>query len=299
METIKMNVQSIKLVAKKDECQYRIRFDNTGEYLINNNLTKINYGDTFTFQSLPTIKKLLKKIETIGYDTTDGFMTKEQHVEHFKPYMVNHNSDYEAWSNIDDKYKYEKEVERLNCIPKNKTIETQIDVELIVSNTFILETGSKYIVSDYFLGLDNPLCTFDVLKYVVEVFKDICIANGYVESKNDSEDKNCFYVPTHSGVRYAKINGTYVFDNEMEFKGNFRGTYEKCIEFQQKQKQIVEDKVNKFFNMLNGKRKIDDVELLTKLNLLLNSLDKIDVKIAGVPQLNSSKHLLKDLIKSL
>lgn len=292
---------SIKLNASDTNFSYRIKFSTNGTFVINGeNVIVSEYGKTYTFSKLPTIQYVRQNHKVIGYDTTEGFFTTERYNELVSSLKENYDSENDVWLDIDDEYMYKKTMKELNPIIKIEDFEERIDVEIQVDNSFVLDTESKYITSDYFLGGNTPICYFDANLFAIDYFKQVCEENGLVSTKHDTDINNCYYIPTHSGLRYAKINGKYMFGDEMNFqKGGFRGTFEKCVSIQKDVEKTIKDKTLSYLRLLSGDKNISNVELLSSLNSILISLKKVDSKVATMSEYKHSKHLLETLISKI
>lgn len=292
---------SIKLNASDTNFSYRIKFSTNGTFVINGeNVIVSEYGKTYTFSSLPIIQYVQKRSKIIGYDTTEGFLTPEEYKTLISSLKEKYDSESDVWLDIDAEYMFKKTIQELNPISKIEEFEERIDVEIQVDNSFVLDTENKYITSDYFLGGNTPICYFDANLFAVDYFKQLCEENGLVSTKHDTDTNNCFYIPNHSGIRYAKINGKYMFGDEMNFqKGGFRGTFEKCVSIQKDIEKTIKDKTLSYLRLLSGDKKISNVELLSSLNSILTSLKKVDSKVATMSEYKHSKHLLETLISKI
>lgn len=108
-----------------------------------------------------------------------------------------------------------------------------------------------------------------------ELFFEVCESFGI--------DKTRIDIPTHSGLRFVKIDGSYVsrmedFDKSASL--SIISTYEKCIERMNDNRKKLEDLIG-FHIAKQSQKKVSDAtvgNLLTQLQYLQNSVRSLDVK---------------------
>ena len=108
-----------------------------------------------------------------------------------------------------------------------------------------------------------------------ELFFEVCTSFGIDKSRID--------IPTHSGLRFVKIDGSYVsgmedFDKSASL--SIIATYEKCIERMNDNRKKLEDLIG-FHIAKQSQKKVSDAtvgNLLTQLQHLQNSVRSLDVK---------------------
>ncbi len=108
-----------------------------------------------------------------------------------------------------------------------------------------------------------------------ELFFEVCASYGIDKSRID--------IPTHSGLRFVKIDGSYVsgmedFDKTASLA--IISTYEKCIERMNDNRKKLEDLIS-FHTAKQSQKKVNDAtigNLLTQLQHLQNSVRSLDVK---------------------
>lgn len=109
----------------------------------------------------------------------------------------------------------------------------------------------------------------------IQTFRDICRARGIDDSRID--------IPTHSGLRYVKIDTKYVGGME-EFEKNSNkeiiATYEECVVKMNLIKTNLTELINFHFakQSQNVLDKATVGHLLTELKILQNSVSGLDVK---------------------
>lgn len=108
-----------------------------------------------------------------------------------------------------------------------------------------------------------------------ELFFEVCASFGIDKSRID--------IPTHSGLRFVKIDGSYVSGMEdFDKTSNLAiiNTYEKCIDRMNDNRKKLEDLIS-FHIAKQSKKKVNDAtvgNLLTQLQYLQNSVRSLDVK---------------------
>ena len=108
-----------------------------------------------------------------------------------------------------------------------------------------------------------------------ELFFEVCESFGI--------DKTRIDIPTHSGLRFVKIDGSFVGGMEdFDKTSNLAiiNTYEKCIDRMNDTRKKLEDLIS-FHIAKQSKKKVNDAtvgNLLTQLQYLQNSVRSLDVK---------------------
>lgn len=108
-----------------------------------------------------------------------------------------------------------------------------------------------------------------------ELFFEVCASFGIDKSRID--------IPTHSGLRFVKIDGSYVSgmeDFEKSASLSIISTYEKCIDRMNDNRKKLEDLIS-FHIAKQSQKKVSDAtigNLLTQLQHLQNSVRSLDVK---------------------
>lgn len=119
-----------------------------------------------------------------------------------------------------------------------------------------------------------------------ELFFEVCASFGIDKSRID--------IPTHSGLRFVKIDGSYVSgmeDFEKSASLSIISTYEKCIERMNDNRKKLDDLIS-FHLAKQSQKKVSDTtigNLLTQLQYLQNSVRSLDVK---AKECNSQRAIL-------
>ena len=214
----------------------------------------------------------------IGYDNTEFGITIS--VEKFKEVQAVIDSTREYDDDTED-YIYntlEDEVFAIRFARTHKPVyETSEEVHNLEIE-FINYPVSAYkcIIPLHSINAENVFET--KCKYVpsnIELFFTVCDAFGIDKSRID--------VPTHSGLRFVKIDNKFVAGmEEFEKTANLIiiDTYEGCIARMDVNRKKLEDAVS--FHLAKQSQKIVDTStvgyLLTELKSLQNSISSLDVK---------------------
>lgn len=293
MKNIK--VQFVKLKASDEKALVRVTFDTNGLYIINGKEVKLDYGQKISFNEIPKIQDVTLKQEHVGYDTTEGFMSKEDFINlNNRLKEDGYDNNREIWTDLDKEYNFKKTLSNLK--PEAKIITDKIitDLEIKETNIFVLDTEDKFIKSDYFFGKDTPMCVFQANEFLREVFLKKCHELKLEEAENKLG--NTYHAPTHSGVRFAKISAKYIFDDSFEYKGTVRDTFENILLLKTELEKKVNDRVEQTFRLMNDKKRINDEDLLRDIKNILNEVNKIAPKVGTRSNLESAKRQLNVLI---
>lgn len=127
-----------------------------------------------------------------------------------------------------------------------------------------------------------------------ELFFEVCTQYGIDKSRID--------IPTHSSLRYAKIDDKYVTgmeDFEKTTSASIIGTYDECVARMNSNRKKLEDVIS--FQIAKQSQKVLDKanvgHLLTQLRILQNSVYGLDVKQKDYSSQRSLGNQINELIK--
>ena len=128
-----------------------------------------------------------------------------------------------------------------------------------------------------------------------ELFFEVCASFGIGIINID--------IPTHSGLRFVKIDGSYVsgmedFDKTASL--SIIATYEKCIDRMNDNRKKLEDLIS-FHIAKQSQKKVSDAtvgNLLTQLQYLQNSVRSLDVKAKDVGAKGTISNKIGELINT-
>lgn len=160
------------------------------------------------------------------------------------------------FTDIDGEYAYKKFVSNWKEVYK-QNVEYK-DIKIIISDLPVSEYTE--IVPLYQIGgsIDNPFCDLKTTK--TNLLKQICselkipfyMKDEYIKTG----EKYVITCPSHSGLRYVKLNNNYIFSNDTYTAKNdivFSGIYSECVEHLLSNKKYIKDIVNCNINMEDEK----------------------------------------------
>lgn len=232
----------------------------------------------------------------IGYDNTEDITTislekyKEIEAAISKTREYDEDSEEFTYANLED------EVFALRFYRTHKAIYENVDEVHNLEIEFIEYPVSafKSIIPLYSIDAANIFET--KCKFVpnnTELFFDVCASYGIDKSRID--------IPTHSGLRYIKIDDKYVTgmeDFEKTASQSIIGTYEECIARMNSNRKKLEDAIS--FQIAKQSQKVLDKatvgHLLTELKILQNSVYGLDVKQKEYASHRSVQNRINELI---
>lgn len=232
----------------------------------------------------------------IGYDNTEDMTTislekyKEIEAAISKTREYDEDSEEFTYANLED------EVFALRFYRTHKAIYENVDEVHNLEIEFIEYPVSafKSIIPLYSIDAANIFetkCKF--IPNNTELFFDVCASFGIDKSRID--------IPTHSGLRYIKIDDKYVTgmeDFEKTASQSIIGTYEECIARMNSNRKKLEDAIG--FQIAKQSQKVLDKatvgHLLTELKILQNSVYGLDVKQKEYASHRSVQNRINELI---
>ena len=239
-----------------------------------------------------TIRKL------IGYDNTEDMTTIGLSEYNKILEKINSTREYDEDSEQYDYATLEDEVFAVRFFRTYKAIYESVE-EIHNMEIEIIE----YPVSQYKNII--PLHSMDA-KHILEtnckftpnnneLFFEVCASFGIDKSRID--------IPTHSGLRFVKIDGSYVsgmedFDKTASL--SIISTYEKCIDRMNDNRKKLEDLIS-FHIAKQSQKKVSDAtigNLLTQLKILQNSVYGLDVKAKECNSQRAISNKIAELINT-
>lgn len=174
----------------------------------------------------------------------------------------------------------------------------KVEIELVGS---LEDTGSDFISTPYAIGkasFDNQggvYCIESVLSVAIDEFKKLKEVNP-----EDTFDNS-----THSGLRYAKVNGNYVFgdkDSYVSDRGYLKRiftTLEAAKELESIIRKFVRTRCNPYLKGNQNLGSQERAELLKEVKSVLTSLSNVESKQKTYSSLASAKRKVEDLINKL
>ena len=280
---------------------------NDGDYLINGTEFSVTYSTgqiiVEDISKIERVQKIPGKV--LGYKTTkDGLyaeLTVEQMLhmsdeldEKFAQYYDDVEEEFD-FPDIDTEYAYKKQQEIIRSYSQVRSEATKelakVEIE-VVGNA--VDTGSPFIVSAYSVGAtsfsNGGVFRVDLSGVAAHEFEQL-------KSKYSSDK---FTNATHTNIRYAQINGSYIFtDEDFGVRDNvYRVTtsLEEAKNLGNKVRGVVRNKVR-----IKVAPKTVDKEVLTTYNVLnsLNSIRNIVRKLDVKTKSSSDHYVVKGFIDKL
>lgn len=285
----------------------------SGSYLIDGKLKVINNG--YSSKKKISVKniddiRIVKNTELKShYENGNGDKLSIQDFIDKKSNLLENSIDgedgyYFSAEFLDDEYKYKKFVRDWNLIKRPvQQISDPIYVEIVKTK---YDTGNPHIRNLLECDVDNisMLCIYDRPEAIFSIVKDYMTSIGvsFVGDKNHYNLRSEWSNSKHSGIRYAKAFGSYLFGNEWEIRANKKGTLEDCLKWYNEDKEKLENIIHRQFMNAFGKineNNFDFGELLKKLKYAKSSLSKVDPKIKTMQDYNSSVKKIRECIEAV
>ena len=256
-------------------------------------------GELMTINEKPeTITYETSERKLIGYDNTEDSTTIS-----IKKYqeIVNQIDQTRDYDEDTDEYTYETlegEVFATRFFRTHKAIYETVNTVHNMDIEFISYPVSEYsnIVPLYSIDAKNVFetkCKFTPNN--LQTFKDICKARGIDNSRID--------IPSHSGLRYVKIDGKYVSGMEEFEKTSNReiiATYEECVDrmtsTKNKLKELIEFHFAKQSQNVLDKGTVGNI--LIELVNLENRVIGLDVKVKDHNSQRSAVTKIREMINT-
>jgi hypothetical protein len=175
------------------------------------------------------------------------------------------------FDNLDDEYAYKKFKKTWTPVLGPEEIEKiPVEVEVVEVRT---DSGDPDIVSVWnspTVKANAALYEFNRRSFARKCFISYC-----------DEYKLKHHIPTYSGLRYAQVNGNYLFDNDFIFERPFIGTLEQC----KKAKDGLDREIK--IRLLPYDEKIKEVKSKNIIGIL-NELRTIRSRVSSVEPIKKS-----------
>lgn len=259
----------MKIVNIKD-LNRKILYLDRGEYLINGKRYSFSdyYNNKIEIEDLKELKKVnITTIITSYYDELNqeevSVKDYESAIEKLLSKSYKDDEGDICFDDLDDEYNYKKFVKNHKAI--YKTIENVSDNMELAEETVIYKTKNKYIESCYFNEKESEplLYKYDRGKAYLDIVKNKFNQLGF-EFAGDctygqTKDKKIWGNSEHSGIRYVRAFGTYIFNDEVKNYCSIKGTLEDMLKTYEKDKDKIEEIIQKLDVDIerNKRRKIE------------------------------------------
>lgn len=236
-------------------------------------------GREITCSSIPCIQKENSSTHLVHYESTIGEILSVQDYNN-KVNSLCLDVDEQEFSTLELEYEYKKFVHEYTRKYQSTTHLENVELEI---QRVMLDTGSKYIVSLFSIDSNQPLlCKFNRLSLQRDTLVQWC-----------SENNIPVDIPTHSGLKYVKINGEYVFTKEqsgIEYDERFPVQTLTLEDALKREKTVCEDILAVLKSTITPVSSLSDV-----------TLSSVQEKLSGIlslAQQNKSKYL-SDIVKGI
>ena len=108
-----------------------------------------------------------------------------------------------VFDDLDEEYKYKKFIREYQAVYGTTSTITEVQTVVV---TAMIDTGSPYLTAVFRTDSTNPhLVSYNKAQHQIDV------VHAWAKTNQVQVD-----IPTHSHLKYAKVNGKYVFDNTYE-----------------------------------------------------------------------------------
>lgn len=235
-------------------------------------------------------KSKIQKVETsqipIKYACDNSEMSVDDFIERKNNLLKNKDEDGN-WDSIESEFEYRKLTEKY--IPIFKTIETVSDPLIIEFEETILDTGNKFIISEFANATQHGGNLYiyhrgSALLYIVDkCFSELGMSFngncGYDETKN----KKVWGNSTHSCIEYVTAFGTYIFSKIYESKNTYnrRGSLEQMTDLYNSDVEnitkIIKDRYTEHFGRIDIVE-VDFQKIMQSLRSIKSIVSSLDVK---------------------
>lgn len=207
-----------------------------------------------------------------------------------------------CFDNLDDEFNYKRFIRTWNRV--FKTIIDKIPYRVVVKE--LPYSDYAEIQPIHQLGatpLEDFTCVYESQK--IKWFREIAFSLGFSEDLNESQTIGMKYnVPTHSLLRFIKINGNYLNTAKESFwenESSFRGSYVECKQKLEEDKQKIRDALNQQLRLIKDKELAasERAIILTKLKEIKSRVFILNVKEKSSWDKRNLLSEMEELIKLL
>ena len=228
------------------------------------------------------------------------------------------NGDYEeiSWESLEDEFAYRKFISSHETLYETIYEEEEIVIEKIKEVT--METGNPFIKSLFCGGHDYHeinVFEYDRLSAVKEILKNKMKELGvrYVVDKSwfkeEYSKEKVWDNPNHSGIRFARLNGKYIFGRRWEIKHSSKGTLENMRDMYEKDKKDIEYEIDLHYKKMfgefdnaNTKHVVHSLQIITDIQGLLEGVEvykkSSDDYYKAVHKINGLEKQLSKVLKA-
>jgi len=221
------------------------------------------------------------------------------------------DDEYGIWDSLEDEFEYKKYIQLNRSICKEVVVEADpFKIEIVESQ---IESGNKFIISDYINGGADPiLWIYDKYSAYIEIaknkFNDLDMEFRQKAEYKETANAKIWGNSTFSCIRYVTAFGTYPFNQSFEISPNKkRGTLSSLLAEYDNDKykieKIIQDRYNETFGIFDEKN-INVKGCLEQLRNASRNLGELDYNKKGkdtyrllCKNVNTSIELLQSAFK--
>jgi len=280
-----------------------IHLINEGSYIVTRGYHSLEvdgfpvHGNTFVVSDPSSIKSVRKIRGVITHYVNEqgDIKSVECFTSEKNALLVNATEDQEysgcySFSDLDEEFAYKRFCKTWTSVYDEDRVEKEpVTFELTEVRTNSGDPDIKSLWNAPNMEAKAHLYALDRNGLAIEAFDSKCLKLGLK-----------FVIPNHSGVRYATIDGKYLFDDNMDFgRKLFVGTLEQC----KQEKESIRRRVNRAVDLYVAKKNnvdlVNSAEVLGNLYTLHSQVSKITpMKVSRSVHLASTK-LIRDLITKI
>ena len=214
-----------------------------------------------TSKTLPKIEQVNTKSVLLAYKDSKGTeITPEEYQKTLALLTVGGTEDDEGtllFNDLDEEYKYKKFVREYQPIYGTTSTITEVKTTVV---TAMISTGSPYLTAVFRTDSNKPhLVSYNKAQHQLDV------VYAWVKSNQVQVD-----IPTHSHLRYAKVNAKYVFDTTYDNTTPELLTFDEANERMQAVEQAVKSCLNSAIITADS---VTLVDLLTRIKSMKSKTD--------------------------
>ena len=193
------------------------------------------------------------------------------------------------FGNIDDELRYIRYVKTWMPVYSELSYE-KLPVQVAVTEVRT-ESGDPDIKSLWNApSVGSKFCLYGLNRnvYAVKSFREACEASSLK-----------FSIASHSGIRFAQVEGRYVFDNGMNFgEQAFVGTLEQCKQEKERILRKINEAISLFLAKRDGLRVSDIADVINKLEAVRGYvLDLTPIKSSAKKRVDSLSAISKLILE--
>ena len=298
----------MKSIKFKESEYYSITLQR-GVYLVDDKPVSLDKTENVQVLDINNVKPITRNATVCGYeDAVGNKMSVDDYNSNISELLSKStydDDDGSTWASLEDEFNYKKFKQHWTAVYRDiESIGDPYTFEIVEST---IDTGNKFISSDYINGGTDPLLfTYNRISAVHEIVKDKFTQLGMVFGGNinytETNRKKVWGNATHSGIRYATAFNTYVFNDAWDIKHNPRGTLDQMLYKYNSDKKELEEKIELQYKTHFGS--VDDSRfdfklLLEKLRNSLSIIDSVEPKQKSYDDLRAAKGRIAEAIKMI